>query len=816
MTIIQVLRRGIFLLGFVLSISGPLFAQSRQTLRGVVVDKESKYPLPGAAVVVTGQHGLGEICREDGSFTIRQVPAGRYTVNVKFIGYRDAVLHNVVVDAGRETVLLVELEEQASVLDEVVIRHVTRSGEPGNEMAFISSRRFSVEETSRYAGSRGEPARMASNFAGVQGADDSRNDIIIRGNSPSGVLWRLEGISIPNPNHFAIPGTSGGPVGIINSKYLANSDFFTGAFPAEFGNSIAGVFDLKLRNGNSKKHEFVGQFGFLGTEAMAEGPLSKKKGSSYLASFRYANLWLFNRLGIDIGTQAVPSYTDGFFRLNFPVKNGGSLALWGVGGTSDINLLISGQEVKDRNIFGQNDRDQYYTARMGAAGLTYSQPLSRSAFFRATLGLTGNLQDASHDYLFIRKDAQGLPLVENDRYVLDGKAQILRYVFNESKVAASASLNRKLGGKSILKAGINLDLIRFRSDDSTRFFIDHAQSVLGGWQTRWDSDRSHVLFQPYAQWKYLLTHRLTTHLGVSGLFSSMNKASRSFPEPRAGISYDLTGRQKIALSSGLHSQMMPSYLYFYQPDQEKKEPLNSDIGLTKSWHHGAAYSWMAGRNLKFLAEIYHQSLFNVPVSSSPSSSFSILNTGSGFSRQFPDKLENTGIGRNYGAEVTLERFFSAGYYFLITGSVFDSKYRAGDGKWRNTDFNGHYAFNALFSREFRTGTRSVFNVGAKFTTIGGRRYGPVDEEKSRLLQEIVYQDAGRNTLQFAPYRRLDVKMEYKLNRSGLTHTVAVDLVNVPGVKNQLSLSYAPQPDGSFIKQEYQLGFLPVFFYRIDF
>ncbi len=160
-------------------------------------------------------------------------------------------MDNVIVNSGKEVILNIEMEESTALLEEVVI-YAQRNGEVRNEMATVSARQFSVAETNRYAGSRGDPGRMASNFAGVQGADDSRNDIIVRGNAPSGVLWRLEGVNIPNPNHFAIPGTGGGPVTILNNKFLSNSDFFTGAFPAEFGNGIAGAFDLEMRNGNDK------------------------------------------------------------------------------------------------------------------------------------------------------------------------------------------------------------------------------------------------------------------------------------------------------------------------------------------------------------------------------------------------------------------------------------------------------------------------------------------------------------------------------------------------------------------------------------
>ncbi|HEV7348099.1 TonB-dependent receptor [Telluribacter sp.] len=808
-----------FTILLVLGVTLSSTAQITQTLRGRVVDKESKFPLAGVTVLVDASTSMGTITDTAGVFRLENIPVGRHSIRFSLVGYKEVLLNNIVLDAGRETILNVEMEESITELTAVTVR-ARRNGEAANEMALVSARQFSVEETERYAGSRGEPARMASNFAGVQGADDSRNDIVIRGNSPAGVLWRLEGVSIPNPNHFAIAGTSGGPVSIINNRYLANSDFFTGAFPAEFGNSIAGVFDLKLRNGNNQKHEFMAQFGFLGTEGMAEGPISKKSGSSYLASYRYANLGLFSKAGLDIGTQAVPSYQDGFFRLNFPTRNGGNLALWGLGGTSTIDILISEQKADDRNIFGQNDRDQYYTSSMGALGLTYNQPLSKSTFFRATLAVSNNTQNANHDYLFLRKDSQGRPVVENERFVVERKAPILDYRFSETKVSAVTSLTRKFSARSTLKAGINADVFNFAAFDSTRTFTDITNTQLGPWRSRWNADEAFVMLQPYIQWKYFLSEKLTLSLGASSLYNSINTNSFSPFEPRAGLSWELPNRQKLTFATGLHSQLMPTYTYFYGEDLRSttgfaKLP-NRDVGLTKSWHWVTGYSRLLGQNMRLLAEAYYQRLFDVPVEAAPGSSFSVLNTGSAFSRIFPGQLVNEGIGRNYGVELTLEKFFSDGYYFLVTTSLFDSKYQAKDGVWRNTDFNGRYAFNALFSKEFVIRERSRLNLGAKFTAIGGRWYGPVDEAASRNQQEIVYQDAGRNTLQFAPYRRFDIKTEYKINRSGITHTIAIDLVNALGIQNLLSLSYAPQPDGSFIKQEYQLGFLPVFYYRIDF
>jgi hypothetical protein len=223
------------------------------------------------------------------------------------------------VNSGKELVLNIPLMERIVTKEEIVVT-ARKKGEVINEMAVLSAQQFSVEETNRYPGSRMDPARMASNFAGVQGSDDSRNDIVVRGNSPLGVVYRVEGIDIPNPSHFAVSGSTGGPVSILNNKILGNSDFFMSAFPAEYGNSTSGVFDLKLRNGNNNQHEFTGQFGLFGTEVLAEGPMGASGNASYLVMGRYSSLALFQKIGVSIGTDAVPIYGDGAFKFNWKLK----------------------------------------------------------------------------------------------------------------------------------------------------------------------------------------------------------------------------------------------------------------------------------------------------------------------------------------------------------------------------------------------------------------------------------------------------------------------------------------------------------------
>jgi hypothetical protein len=791
-----------------------LVAQHSQTVRGSVVDQESKFPLLGVNVTIPMSDGsvIGSATDMDGNFRIENVPVGRQRIIFSYLGYQDFELPDIIVSSGKEVVLHIELEEKVNVLDEVIVT-AKKSGEPINEMATVSAREFSVQETNRYAGSRGEPARMASNFAGVQGADDSRNDIIIRGNSPTGVLWRMEGINIPNPNHFSIPGTGGGSVTILNNKYLANSDFFTGAFPAEYGNGVAGVFDLKMRNGNNQKFEFSGQLGFLGTEFMAEGPISKSAGSSFLVGYRYSTLQLFQFLNINVGTDAIPRYQDGVFRLNFPRKNGGNIALFGIGGMSDIDILISDQEapIDETLIYGSNDRDQYFGSNMGVVGASYTQPINKDNFIKFVVSASHAGIQATHDYVYRR--------VENNLYVVDSLPTLLDYTFNENKYSAYLNYVRKINQKASLKAGVNIDLYDLNFIDSARATMVVDTSVtLDQWAKRWDSKDMAALVQPYVHFKYKFSDKLKFTAGLTSLYFSINDISFSPIEPRMGLSYALSDTEKLGFGAGLHSQIQSPYIYYYAPTIINGEnvPHNLDkIGLLKSIHLVGSYDKNLKGNMRLKTEVYFQHLYDLPVEAERSS-FSLVNSGAGFSRFFPDTLATGGQGRNYGLEFTLEKFFSRHFYFLVTGSLFDAKYKGSDNIWRNTSFNGKYAFNGLAGAEWVIRKNQTFNVGGKVTFAGGRWYGEPDYEESSKQLEVIYLDETANSQQFRPYFRADLKVNYRINTSKLTHEIAIDFVNIFNIKNILTLTFAPDHENGPIVEEYQLGFFPVFYYKLDF
>lgn len=786
----------------------PLFTFTQnvtQTIRGQITDKESKFILLGATTIVYIDSTMvaGAVSDESGNFRIENVPVGRINLLVRYVGYDDVFLSNLILTGGKEMILNVEMQESAVMLEGVTISANQNRGEVNNEMAVVSVRTFSVEETDRYAGSRGDPARMASNFAGVQGADDSRNDIVVRGNSPIGVLWRLEGIDIPNPNHFAIAGTTGGPVSIINNKYLNNSDFFTGAFPAEYGNSIAGVFDLNMRRGNNEQHEFSAQLGFLGTELFAEGPINKTKRSSYLASFRYSTLQLFQFMNLSIGTSAVPNYYDGAFKLSFP-KGNNIISVFGVGGKSNIDILVSEYTKAETELYGDSDRDQYFGTSMAVGGISYGMQINPTMYGKAVIAYSLQENHANHELVY--RDLE---------FNIDSIVPNMNYKYQDQKLTALYHLNKKINNKNSFKTGISAE----------QYYYNHIDSNLNlftwDWDKRYNYNDNVFLFQAFFQWKYKANEKLVINGGLHSQLYTMNKNSKSL-EPRAGLSYKLDEKSSINFGIGLHSQMLPSYQYTFQqqlPDNTFAL-LNDEVGFIRSFHNVLGYDRMLSDNFRLKMETYYQYLFDVPVEIKPSA-FSLANEGSGFSRFFPDSLQNTGTGKNYGVELTLEKFFSNHFFFLATGSLYNSLYTGSDGIERKTDFNGNYAANLLGGYEITINDNNVITTGIKLTYAGGKLTTPVDTLATIAAKELIYIDSLSNTIQLKDYFRFDLKLAYRINsqKNKVTHEIAIDLVNLLNVQNVLGLTYAPNPadpTASPVKEEYQLGFLPLFYYKIDF
>jgi hypothetical protein len=804
-------------------VSQTFFAQVTQTVKGKVVDRVTGIGLPGAVVQLkSSTMNIVSTADNNGFYKLLEVPVGRQSFLFTYTGYKPAPVNDVIITSGKEAVINIELEESTVSMDEVEIK-ASSDTDVVNTMQISNMKSFSIEETERYAGSRQDPARMAQNFAGIQGTNDSRNDIVIRGNSPAGLLWRLDDIDIPNPNHFAVAGSAGGPQSMINNKYLSNSEFYTGAFPANYGNAMGGVFDLKMRNGNNEKHERTFQLGVLGTELSLEGPLSKKSGASYLITYRYSTLALFGSVNFKLGTSAIPNYQDMGVRLNFPTKKAGVFSFSSIGGLSSIDIILSDVHERPKELYGDQNRDQYFSTNMGVGILSNVYAFNSRTVMKTSLAYS--IQDINSKHFLVIRDKNFLP---NDTL-----PQILGYNFTEKKSTLAWYVKSKLNAKNSVKAGFfvnRFDVDFFDNAKVSSLFDTVAEVILSKpFKNREDIKTSFYLIQPYITYVHKFNEKLSLNTGIFSQLLTLN--NKYVVEPRASLRYQVKPKQVVSLSYGLHSQMQSTYLYFAIPDTLVRNGVrtpntnrvldNQNLDFSKSQHAVLGYDFFISKNLKAKAEVYYQYLWNVPVYAVPSS-VSTLNRGATFNRFYPlYTMVNTGTGENYGIELTLEKLFHKHYFFMLNGSLFESKYTASNGKKANTDFNGNYILNFLGGLEYSVGKskKNSISIGTKITYGGGKRYSPVNIAASNAVMDVVAQDDKVNTLQFAPYNRVDLRISYKINGKKAGVEIALDLVNIFSAKNILALTYSPDPadrTADPLVKNYQLGFLPLFYVKVDF
>ncbi len=782
-----------YLLFISLSIVQLSYSQNnKQKIRGVITDKLSQTTLPGATVQIMNEAGKrGTVTNEKGIYVIPEVLPGRYELKFSFVGYKNVFASSVVVTSGKETILDIAMEEDIKSLNEVVITANSKD-KTINSLSTISGRTFSMEEVNRFAGGRSDPARLAANFAGVSATDDSRNDIVIRGNSPVGVLWRIDGMDATNPNHFASVGTTGGAVSALNTNMLKSSDFFTSAWPAEYGNAISGVFDIGFRNGNTQKRETTVQLGVTtGIEAMTEGPISKSNGSSYLIGYRYSLAGIAQAMGINIGTTSTPTYQDLSFKINSGDTKLGRFTLFGILAASSISI----EGGSSNELYGGGQQSDF-KSKIGIGGLKHFRQINSKSYISSTIGInySGNNQ---LNY--------GLDSLRNSYSKEENKFARTGYEF-------ITNYNLKINSRLFFKAGIQAEYMNLYLYNRSR------RREVEAWQQTWDYNSYTTLAQVYAHLKYNITEKLTLNAGLHAQQFFLNNSFSI--EPRLGLKYELNNKNSFSFGYGLHSQTQPLNVYFLQtpnPDGSYNYD-NLELGFTKSHHFVLGYDVQPFKDWRLKVETYYQHLVNVPVNTY-SSSYSMLNTGASFRTDLEDSLANTGTGRNYGVELTVEKFFSRGYYGLFTASLYQSKYTASDGIERNTAFNGRYVANLLAGKEWKPGKekRNAITTDLKVTYAGGRYYTPIDLAASQARgREVMKGDEYAYSSTYPDYFRLDFKIGYTLNSrtKKLSQSISLDMQNITNNKNVFSQSYDDR--SKTISTTYQLDFFPNLIYKIQF
>ena len=753
-----------------------------QTVRGFVTDRDTKTPLFGVNVLIVGSDPLqGAATDMDGYFKIENVQVGRISLQLSCLGYETLTIPNINVGTGKEVFMNFEMQESLTNLSEVIISGNAVKGEVNNEMSIISARQVTVEETMRFAGSLDDPSRMVSAFAGVTNDPLGNNDIVVRGNSPKGILWKLEGVDIPNPNHFSNESTTGGPINALSSNMLANSDFYTGAFAPEYGNAISGIFDVKMRTGNNEKPEYTVGIGALGVDLAAEGPFKKGYSGSYLFNYRYSSLSLLDNLGIvDFG--GVPKYQDLSFKVNLPAGAAGSFYLFGLGGLSGIN-----DEFEDNE--GVIMEKEEYKSHMGTIGLVHYYHFSPDAYLRSSVSASGN--GSSYDSYELSDSAM----------MFTGSGQ-----WDKTTLRGSVSFSKKFNAAHRLMTGMSYDYYSYDMHDTYR-----DDDV---WKNAIQLDYNSGLLQAFATWKYRISPKITM---VSGLHYTQFMLNNSYAvEPRIALNWQVSPKGMISAGFGRHSMVESIVTYYVSVYDEEGIPSqpNINLGLSKSDHYIIGYEHQLTRKLNSKIEIYYQNLYSIPIENIDTSYYSLINESHGY----VDKaLVSEGHGYNCGIELTFERYFFDSYYFLITGSIFDSKYKAMDGKWRNTIYNTGYAANFLIGKEFTIGKPekgNKLNVNVKFFLNGGNRYLPVDLEESRSEGKSVYNTSEAYNSGLDKVYQTNFTASYSINRPKVRHEIYLDIYNV--FNNQARVYEYYDEYKHNLGYYNQLNMIPNIMYKIHF
>ena len=751
-----------------------------QTVRGIVLDSKTNAPIEFATVRIMNVGSLGSTTDSLGRFRINNVPVGRCNIQTSYVGYNANIFNEIPVTSSKEVYMEIPLDENVHSLAEVVIQPEIKKDKPLNAMAITGGHMISMEEAGRFANGFDDPARLSSAFAGVAG-DVGTNAVAIRGNSPQFTQWRLEGVEIPNPTHFAdLTGLGGGFLSALSTQVIGNSDFYNGAFPSEYSNALSGIFDMQIRNGNNQKYEHTFQLGILGIDLASEGPISRKNGSSYILNYR------FSTTSLATGNDMNLKYQDLSFKLNFPTRKAGTFSIWGIG-------LIDRYkpEILDRDEWEtQSDRQSGNTTfDKAAGGITHKYLINADTYIRSSLAAT-----------YAKDHTEADQMTEDDKLVHVGDIRNSKWdiVFN-------SYLNKKFNSNHINRTGITVTGLQYDLDYkiSPNFGLDVPMEQIS------KGNGGSCVLSAYSSSVINLSNHLTTSLGITAQYFTLNK--NWTVEPRAALKWSFNPKHALALAYGLHSRREKLDYYFVEQEANGKTESNRYLDFSKAHHFGLTYDWNINSYMHLKVEPYYQYLFRIPVEEN--SSFSIINHQSFYLDRI---LKNRGSGVNYGIDITLEQYMKNGFYYMITASLFKSKYKAGDNIWRNTRLDKNYLLNILAGKEWMVGRnkQNVLSLNGRIFFQGGDRYTPVDEGKSMIEHDIKFDETRAYSKKFDPSINGDISFSYRINKKKISHEFSIKMLNV-GMRTGMHF-YQYNEKTHKIEKKDGSGLIPNISYKIYF
>ncbi|MCX6266446.1 MAG: TonB-dependent receptor [Bacteroidetes bacterium] len=594
----------------------------------------------------------------------------------------------------------------------------------------------------------------------------------------------MDGIDIPNPNHYAYVGTSGGGLTMFSSQVLSNSDFYTAAFPSEYGNALSGVFDMRFRNGNNTRHEFSFQLGIQGIEASAEGPFSHKQQGSYLFNYRYSILSFLQYIDPSMKNK-IPSYQDLSFKINLPTSKAGTFSLIGIGGISRSKFIPEQDSLKWETL---EDRTQsMLNNNMGAIAFTHQIALSRKTNLRSYISGTYNSADFNNGYLSPSYEIQPQDSIKQENY----------------RLTAGIMLNHKFGPRHTNRSGFNYSRLFYNND------FQSVNPFTGIFSTVYKGHGNTDLLQGFSESKIDLTNNFTVNAGLHFQYFLLNRCYAV--EPRVAIRLQLTPKHSFSLGYGKHSQTeeVGVYLTDVVVTPEMNTQPNRMLDFSRSHHMVIGYDYLIRPELRFRAEAYYQYLYDIPVM--PGTYYSLINSSGGF---YNDTLTNGGTGRNAGIDLTFEKFLTRQYYYLFTVSLFDSKYKGGDGIERNTRFNANYVINLVGGKEWTIRRKNLLGVNLKASLTGGEFYVPIDLKASQQQHSEVLNDQEAYSQRLPSFCYLDISLTYRTNHRKYSGVWTIQVKNL--LNQRPANGYVYNDYNQSVEPVKSMGLLPFLSYKIEF
>ena len=753
-----------------------LWAQPVHQVKGTVIDKSSRQPLEFINVMIVGLN-KGGVTDAEGKFSIEQVPPGIYRLQASAIGYKTVTTPEYILST-RDLHIQIEMEENQTELEGVTI---TASPFRRDIESPVSLRIIGLQEIEKSPGANRDISRIVQSYPGVAFSPIGyRNDLIVRGGSPSENRFYLDGVEIPNINHFSTQGASGGPVGILNADLIREVNFYTGAFPTDKGNALSSVLDFKLRDGDMERNSVKATLGASEVSLASNGHLGKK--TSYLVSVRQSYLqFLFDMLGLPF----LPTFTDAQFKLKTRFDAQNELTVLGLGGIDKMKLNTKADDEDNEYILSYLPKIQQETFTLGAVYRHYAGAHVQSVI-------------ASHSYLNNRNTKYR----QNDESNPDNLTLRLRSTEQNTQFRLENSSSFRNWKVTV---GANLDYSQYSNTTFQKVYTDHAQTF--DYHTYLDIMRWGL----FGTINYTsIDERFTASLGLRADANNYSAAMKDMTDqlsPRLSLSYQLTEHWSLSGNAGLYYQLPPytalgfknnNGLYANKYALRYMQVSQGSIGI----------NWRKGDTFEVSLEGFYKDYDKIPLS--VADGIPLTCKGNDYGVIGNELLTSTAQGRSYGAELLLKWLIAKKLNLASSFTLFKSEYRNNkESEYIASAWDNRFIFNLR-------GTYNLprhWSVGMKVSCIGGAPYTPYDADKSSLVtawnaQGKPYYDYTRyNEERLPAFTQVDIRIDKTFYLKRCMLGFYIDLQNIAGSKLKqadvvMSTGVIKNPDAPIAEQRY--------------